>query len=314
MYNTTLKAKFEGKPSPYPVILPDSPRFTIVDVDKAYCKASHKRAADLMNKGLFEAFADIPNDPGSNAKEILSASLNLVIATKTTQRMGYQKHDILVPESKDIEERYWIPENIPVLNDLGEIDFIIHSAKDITEKKVLEKFFEVESQRFQDLYAQAPSCMGMLKGPNHIFELANPLYLNLIGKNDIIGKTVKEVLPELEAQGIFEILDTVYETGQSFSANEMLVKLDRQGTGVLSDTYLNYIYQAYRNHEGTIDGIFFFAIDVTEQVLSRKKIEFSENRFKTLIHEGTDLISIVDENRNYKYLSPAYTSILGIFI
>ena len=68
MYNTTLKAKFEGKPSPYPVILPDSPRFTIVDVDKAYCNASHKRAADLMNKGLFEAFADIPNDPGSNAK------------------------------------------------------------------------------------------------------------------------------------------------------------------------------------------------------------------------------------------------------
>lgn len=156
-------------------------------------------------------------------------------------------------------------------------------AKDATEKKKLEKAYEIEKKRFMDLYFHAPSCMGILKGPNHVFEMANPLYLQLIEKEDIIGKTVKEVLPELEAQGIFEFLNSVYTTGATFSANEMLVKFDFHGNGKLVDTYLNFIYQAHRDHNGEIDGILFFAIDVTEQVLSRKKIEESEKRYAELI-------------------------------
>ncbi|MNQ32799.1 Sporulation kinase E [compost metagenome] len=158
-------------------------------------------------------------------------------------------------------------------------------GRDITEKKNIEKAFEIERLRFYNLYSQAPSCMGIIKGPDYIYELANELYLQLIDKRDIIGKTVKEVLPELEAQGIFEILDTVYKTGETFSANEMLIKLDRYGNGKLVDTYLNFIYQAHKDVNNNIDGILFFGNDVTEQVLSRKKIEEREKMYKDLIHK-----------------------------
>lgn len=167
-------------------------------------------------------------------------------------------------------------------------------AKDATDKKNLEKAFEIERQRFHDLYSQAPSCMAILKGPNHIYEMANPLYLQLIEKEDIIGKTVKELMPELEGQGIFELLDTVYKTGETFSANEMLVKLDFHGNGKLVDTYLNFIYQAHRSIDGIIDGIFVFVNDVTEQVLSRKKIEESVLRYSSLIEQASDAICILD--------------------
>ena len=168
-------------------------------------------------------------------------------------------------------------------------------AKDVTEKKRLEKAFEIERQQFLDLYSQAPSCMGILKGPNYVYEMANPLYLQLIDKKDIIGKTVKEVLPELEAQGIFCFLDSVYHTGKSFSANEMPVQFDFYGNGNLVDTYLNFIYQAHRNSEGAIDGILFFAIDVTEQVLSRKKIEESEKKYRFLFENNPMPMWIIDD-------------------
>jgi PAS domain S-box-containing protein len=172
-------------------------------------------------------------------------------------------------------------------------------AKNATEKKKLEKAFEFERKRFHDLYSQAPSCMGILKGPNHVYELANDLYLQLIDRNkDIIGKTVKEVLPELEAQGFFEFLDTVYKTGETFSANEMLVKFDFHGNGKLVDTYRNFIYQAHRNNDGDIDGILFFANDVTEQVLSRTKIEESVLRYTSLIEQAGDAICFIDSSMN----------------
>ncbi|WP_339919646.1 PAS domain S-box protein [uncultured Flavobacterium sp.] len=191
---------------------------------------------------------------------------------------------------------------VPVLwsSKWDEKDQLFYSlAKNATEKKKLEKAFEFERKRFYDLYTQAPSCMGILKGPNHVYELANDLYLQLIDKKkDIIGKTVKEILPELEAQGIFKFLDTVYKTGETFSANEMLVKFDFHGNGKLVDTYLNFIYQAHRDDDGDIDGILFFANDVTEQVLSRQKIEESVLRYTSLIEQAGDAICFIDSSMN----------------
>ncbi|MDB5120084.1 MAG: sensory transduction histidine kinase [Sphingobacteriales bacterium] len=64
----------------------------------------------------------------------MQASLELVISTKATHTMDVQKYDIPVRGSDDFEVRYWISENSPVLDDLGEIVYIIHSITDITEK------------------------------------------------------------------------------------------------------------------------------------------------------------------------------------
>ncbi len=183
-------------------------------------------------------------------------------------------------------------------------------AKDVTVKKKMEKAFGVERQRFNDLYLQAPSCMGILKGPDYVYEVANPLYLQLISKKDIIGKTVREVLPELASQGVFEFLDSVYQTGQTFSAKEMLLKFDFHGTGELVDRYLDFIYQAHRNGEGVIDGILFFAIDVTEQVLSRLTIETSEKMFRQIVETAQEGIWMVDEDNNTIFVNDKVCEIL----
>ncbi|MDP3467951.1 MAG: PAS domain S-box protein [Daejeonella sp.] len=151
-------------------------------------------------------------------------------------------------------------------------------ARNVSEKKKLEKAVEFERQRFYDLFLEAPVSIGVVSGPDHVYEVVNPQYLELIGINDIIGKSVKDVLPGTVEQGFICILDKVYKTGETFSANEMLVKLDIGGK--LRDKYLNFSYQAHRDNNQEIDGIFFFAVDVTEQVLSRKRIEVSELRLK----------------------------------
>jgi PAS domain S-box-containing protein len=183
-------------------------------------------------------------------------------------------------------------------------------AKNITDRKKLEKAFEVERQRFYDLFLQAPSCMGILKGADYMYEMANPLYLQLIDKKDIIGKTVKEVLPEMESQGVFKILDSVYYTGKTFSANEMLVKFDFHGTGKLVDRYLNFIYQAHRNEGGDIDGILFFVVDVTEQVLSRQKIEANEKKFRQIVETAQEGIWMIDENNTTIFVNRKMCDIL----
>ncbi|MBC7845329.1 MAG: PAS domain S-box protein [Flavobacterium sp.] len=239
----------------------------ILAANTALCKMLQKTEQEIIKSGKY-GFADI-NDP--------IFKVFLEEHKRTGKAMGEPSF-----KRKDGSK---FPGEISsvVFTDANGQEKTLMTIKDITERKSLEKAFEIEKQRFLDLYSQAPSCMGILKGANHVFEMANPLYLQLIDKKDIIGKTVKEVLPEMIEQGIFEILDTVYQTGETFSANEMLIKFDYNGNGKLVDTYLNFIYQAHRNTDGDIDGIFFFANNVTEQVLSSHKIEESKKMYEELI-------------------------------
>ena len=155
---------------------------------------------------------------------------------------------------------------------------------DITEQKKLKELIALQQVRFQKMFHEAPVSMCVLKGKQHVFESANTNYYQLTGRsNAIIGKTAREVFPELEGQGYFEHLDHVYNSGETFSANESPIQLDVLGDGELAQRYVNFMYQPFLNETGKAEGIFFFGFDVTEQVEARLKIQESENRYKDLI-------------------------------
>ncbi|HEY0042220.1 MAG TPA: PAS domain S-box protein [Flavisolibacter sp.] len=183
-------------------------------------------------------------------------------------------------------------------------------AKDATEKKKLEQAFENERNRFHEMFLNAPSSLGIFKGKEHVFEMANDLYLEMTGRKDIIGKTVRQVFPEIENQGVFELLDQVYTTGNTVVAKERLIRINNDGTGKLKDLYLNFVYQAYRNSENEIEGVFFFAINVTEQVESRKKIEESEKQFRQIVETAQEGIWMLDENNHTSFVNEKMCRIL----
>ncbi|HEY0060224.1 MAG TPA: PAS domain S-box protein, partial [Flavisolibacter sp.] len=182
-------------------------------------------------------------------------------------------------------------------------------AKDGTEKKKLEEAFDSERQRFNDLFLHAPSSLGIFRGPEHVFEMANDQYLELTGRSNIIGKTVREVFPEIENQGLLEMLDAVYNTGKTITLKERPIVVHKKGEKHLF--YLNFMYQPYRNEDNEITGIFFFAIDVTEGVVSRKKIEESEEQFRQIVETAQEGIWMLDENNRTKFVNSKMCEILG---
>jgi len=274
---------FKLMPSPSVLLLPDAPKFTIAAVNNAYLEAVNLKEEDLIGKGIFEAFPENLEDKTSKGIENLRNSLNFVIAKKDSDKMPFQKYDIPIPGTSKFKVKYVNVINIPIKDGNNNLTHILHSVEDVTDKTNLDVAFETERQHFTDLYLEAPSCMGILKGPNHVYEMANLTYLQLINKKNIIGKSFKEIRPETAEQGILEILDQVYKTGKAFSGNEMLIKLDKEANGELVDIYMDLLLQPHKDHNGNIDGILFFFIDVTEKVESRKKIEESEQRYRELI-------------------------------
>lgn len=142
----------------------------------------------------------------------------------------------------------------------------------------------VLQEDFSQLLMNVPAVVAVLEGPEHRYILANPLYRQIVGsKRNIIGKTIREALPELEKQGIFELLDEVYTTGNPYKNNELKVLLDTHGNGKLTDVYFNFIFQPIKDSSGVVNGIFVHAIDVTDYVINRMKLERSEERFRSFV-------------------------------
>ena len=180
---------------------------------------------------------------------------------------------------------------VPVELD-GEVIAIYGMYVDISERKALENqiidLLEVEKReriQMQDMFEESPSAIAMLEGEAHTYTFVNDKYLNLVGKRNLLGKTVQEEIPELAEQGFTRFLDDCYKSGETKYFNEEKIYFKSEDDDSENIHYLNFIYKPIHNDEGEVYGIFVQAIDVTEQVEARKIIEKSLNEKETLLNE-----------------------------
>nr|WP_254061755.1 ATP-binding protein [Granulicella sp. L60] len=109
-----------------------------------------------------------------------------------------------------------------------------------------------------------------MRGPQHIFERINPLYQQLLGPRSLIGKSVREAVPEVEEQGFIALLDRVYQTGEPFIGRDTPIRLARHGSDELEERTLDFVYQPMREADGSVSGIIALGIDVTEAKRAEK--------------------------------------------
>lgn len=184
----------------------------------------------------------------------------------------------------------------PVIDADGNVEVVAGSTRNISERKrtteeheQLTRQLEAAHARLQYLFDYAPTFVAFLRGPNHTFEIVNPAYHQLVGHRELIGKTVRAAFPDIEGQGFFELLDQVYETGKTYIGLGTSIFLQREPDSLPEERFIDFIYQAFFEIDGSVSGIFAHGVDVTEQVTARKAVE-EANRLKdeflaTLSHE-----------------------------
>lgn len=166
-------------------------------------------------------------------------------------------------------------------------------------------------QQFYQLLMQAPALINVFIGPDHRFVLFHPRNKDILGDVDYTGMPLRETLPELEWQGIFDTFDKVYSTGISVEENERAVYV-RGVNNVMQERYFNFVYKPWHALNGNIMGVMNFAVDVTETVISRKKIEESEQRFRLLAETLPQLIWVMDSEGQPVYTSSRWREYTGI--
>ena len=160
------------------------------------------------------------------------------------------------------------------------------TLQDVSEEVTGRRAMINNEYRFRGLIEQAPVAMCLLRGNTFIIEVANKRVLELWGKpaEQVMNKPLFEGMPDAAGQGLEELLNNVYETGIPFVANERLVTLQRNGKH--EALYINFVYEPLRESDGTISGVVAVATEVTEQVITRKRIEESEEKLRIAIEGG----------------------------
>jgi len=151
---------------------------------------------------------------------------------------------------------------------------------------------ETQRERLYAVFEQAPAAIAILRGPEFVYDLSNWKNQEFAHGRQLVGKTVREALPELEAQGFFQKLEDVYQTGVPLVHPEVQVHVAMPGGGV-SERFLSGVYHPLRDAAGQVEGVMAFAYEVTELVEARRRAEAlararseSEARFRRLYESG----------------------------
>jgi two-component system sensor histidine kinase VicK len=132
---STLHINFESyfKTAPPTIILyPDIPKFTIVTANQAYLDATQAKLEDIVGQGFLDAFPENPLDSVSKNVQALRNSITQAVLTKKEHVLPSQKYDIPIWGTDRFNTHYWKATNSPVVNDDGEVEYIVHVTLDIT--------------------------------------------------------------------------------------------------------------------------------------------------------------------------------------
>jgi PAS domain S-box-containing protein len=157
-----------------------------------------------------------------------------------------------------------------------------------------------------------PSFSAVLRGPQHVFELANQPYYDMIGRGpEILGKPVVEALPEIADQPFPALLDKVFWSGEPFHATGMVAKLPRGPGGSLVDIVVDFSYLPLREPAGQVSGILVHGLDRTEEFEKAEKIRRQERELRSMADNTPDVLTRFDRQLRHVFVNSAIERITG---
>lgn len=172
---------------------------------------------------------------------------------------------------RDGSRRFIAWSNTVMLDETGQVERIIATGIDITERKQIEESLRRSEEKFKLIAANMPDHVLIQDADLRYVTVINP-QLGLT-EQDMLGKTDFDILAKDDAEKLTAIKKKVIETGESIFVSTPL--LDFKG----EMQYFEGSYIPRRNASGSIDGLIGYFRNVTYNKLAEARMaRLSEQR------------------------------------
>jgi PAS domain S-box-containing protein len=226
--------------------------------------------------------------------------------------LAYRDQDLTLHRHGKPEQVWMNLDYSPVLDETGKPAGVIAIVVETTAKVRAERRILGESDRLRRMFEQAPGFVATLVGPDHVFDMANNAYLKLVGHRDIIGKPIREVLPEVVEQGFTQLLDHVYQTQQRYVGDAARVMLQKHPGAEMEERFLDFVYEPMLDDSGATSGILVQGHDVTTRKAAEESLRDSESRFRLIADSAPVMLWMGDEGGKCAYLNAALRRFWGV--
>ena len=231
-----------------------------------------------------------PSSLGRPAREVWAEIWDIIgpqIDRVMTGGGATWQENALVPITRNgrREEVYWTYSYGPIDDDAAPngVGGVLVVCTETTEQVLARRQATRDAEHLARLFQQAPGFMALLRGPDHVFELVNPAYAVLVGRGDLIGQPVRAVFPDVEGQGFFELLDSVFASGEAYSTHGAPITLPATPDSPVCTRLFDFAYHPVRDSTGAVTGIFVEGSDVTDRALAEAARRESEARLRDIV-------------------------------
>ncbi len=206
-----------------------------------------------------------------------------------------------------VQEVWWTYGYSPIDLD-GAVGGVLVVCTDVTRQHLYAEELRNRTELMARQFEHAPGFIAVLRGPDHVFEMANAAYRKLIGDRSVVGKPVVDALPEIQKQNFVNLLNEVRATGKPYVGRRIPASLVSDGSE--RTHYLDFIYQPIFEPDGTISGIFVEGQDVTDHVKVEKQLTVKN---KELAHRVRNALTMVGAVANQSLSKAAGDKAMAAF-
>ncbi|WP_257447730.1 response regulator [Archangium lipolyticum] len=310
---------FDAAPAPLMVL---DRELKYVTANQAYLRATSLQLDEVVGRNVFEVLPRPESSEGQDGARQLRESFERVLTSRLPDLIPMLAQSIVrsTQEGPVREERFWSYSHKPLLDSSGNVAFILQHSLDVTDLRSTDlakwakegqqegfspeqlatligqmwavqennKTLDEERRYLRQLLEVFPGVVGVLRGPEFVFEMVNENYLPFLGFRNVVGMPLFEARPELKGnKAILDMLERVFYQGEPVSVRSFKVPLRLKVDGPIEDLVIDFDYRPVRVPGGPVQAILVYGQDVTARARAEEQVRHYQEHLEELVRERT---------------------------
>jgi PAS domain S-box-containing protein len=266
--------------------------FNFIRVNEAYAKACQRDISEFPGHNHFEFY---PSDAKAKFQQAVQTKEPYVAIAKP----------FTFPDHPEWGPTYWNWTLTPLLDDRGEVEFLVFSLEDVTERKRTETQLKAASLYARSLIEASLDPLVTINRDGKIMDVnrATELVAGVL-REQLIGSDFSNYFtePEKAREGYRQ----VFETG---SVRDYPLAI-RHTAGRVTEVLYNAT--TYKNKAGEVQGIFAAARDITERKRAEEALQAASLYTRSLIEANLDPLVTISTDGKVMDVNKATELVTGV--